>query len=167
MRRLNFGCGSIQPDGWTNLDREDFGQDYIGTTVDFAGETFDVIAAHCSLQINTHGQIPDLLAELHRILKPCGRLRISLPDIEEGFRRYAAQDELWFPNGETNLDLRFSNWLTWYSTTRVLLTPNVLIRLLLDAGFREADRRDFKCGTDGSADLDDRQHECYFVEAVK
>jgi hypothetical protein len=47
MRRLNFGCGSIQPAGWENVDREDFGQPHLGSTSLFDDNTFDIIVAHC------------------------------------------------------------------------------------------------------------------------
>lgn len=121
LRKLNFGCGSIPLD-WSNLDVEDFGQEYVGSTELFADNTFDIIACHCALQITEFHNIEKILAELHRILKPGGVLRISLPDIVRGFQAYQVGNIDWLPNGEDNIDERFSAWLTWYSTTRTLLT---------------------------------------------
>lgn len=171
MRRLNFGCGSIQPEGWENVDKEDFGQRYIGTTHVFNDYEFDYIVAHCTLQINDFNEIIGLLSELRRILKPNGVLRISLPDISEGFKHYSEGDIDWFPNGESDLDTRFSAWLTWYSTTRTLLTPRALIQKLNEAGFSQFELASFGESKllPGMAitDLDTRQHECYFMEARK
>src|SRR6476469_7430783 len=121
MRKLNFGAGSIMPPDWSNVDVEDFGQEYVGSTELFANNTFDIAVAHCSLQITEFHDIEKILTELHRILKPGGVLRISLPDIVRGFQAYQAGDIDWLPNGETDIDERFSAWLTWYSTTRTLM----------------------------------------------
>lgn len=165
--KLNFGCGSIQPEGWINLDRENFGQTHVGSTELFADDTFDIAVAHCSLQINTHQELPGVLESLRKVIKDRGVLRISLPDIEVGFTAYIDGKKDWFPNGEISLDDRFSNWLTWYSTTRVLLTPRTLINRLLAAGFRSARLSHYRDPLSEAAELDDREHECFFVEAVK
>jgi predicted SAM-dependent methyltransferase len=168
MRRLNFGCGSIQPAGWHNLDRDDFGQEHVGSTELFEDDTFDVIVAHCSLQLTEYDDVPKLLAELRRVLKTGGVLRVSLPDIARGFTAYATNNLSWFPNGEDSIDDRFSNWLTWYSTTRSLWTPDAIINRLRDAGFNGyIDEFEFGVGATGATELDDREHECFFIEATK
>lgn len=170
MNRLNFGCGSIQPAGWVNLDRDDHGQgaqeygDISGLLVD----TFDIIVAHCSLQMTEYNDVPATLCALHKVLKPGGVLRISLPDIYRGFRAYATGEIDWFPNGEDSIDDRFSNWLTWYSTTRSLWTPQAIKDRLLEAGFVKVYACSFGESTfEGAAELDSRRGECFFVEAVK
>lgn len=173
MNKLNFGCGSIQPEGWVNVDKVDFGQQYIGSTDLFGSNTFDYIVAHCTLQINEFHDIPQLLNELYRILKPGGVLRISLPDISRGFGEYLRENKSFFPNGEENLHLRFCAWLTWYSTTRTLLTQPALAQLLFNAGFKNYDVAvcSFKNSTYlpnlAITELDTRENECYFMEARK
>src|SRR4051812_19569505 len=111
MRKLNFGAGSIQPADWSNCDIEDFGQEDVGSTELYADNTFDIAVAHCSLQITPYHDIEKILTELHRILKPSGVLRISLPDIVRGFQAYGEGDIDWLPNGEDNIEERFSAWL--------------------------------------------------------
>lgn len=168
MRRLNFGCGSIQPDGWVNLDREDHGQEHVGSTDQFLDDNFDVIAAHCVLQMTEYNDVAGVLTDLYRVLKPGGVLRLSLPDITRGFLAYQQDDIDWFPNGEPDIEARFSNWITWYSTTRSLWTADAIIERLMEADFSLAGWRDFGASsTPGAADLDTRQGECFFIEAVK
>jgi len=167
--KLNFGCGSIQPDGWCNVDREDFGQEY-DSLGDFGDNEFDMAVAHCSLQINTHDQLDGVLSDLYHAMKPAGTLRISLPDIHAGFDAYRRGDIKWFPNGEPNLDDRFSNWLTWYSTTRILLTPVAIANRLHAAGFPVTTLVDYRITShhdQSIIDLDTRDGECFFIEATK
>jgi predicted SAM-dependent methyltransferase len=168
MRRLNFGCGSIQPAGWTNVDREDFGQEYVGSTDLFADDTFDIIVAHCSLQLTEYNDILALLCELRRVLKVGGVLRVSLPDIVRGFYAYEHGEIEWFPNSETSIESRFSNWITWYSTTRSLWTVEAIIDCLMESNFESAGFRHFgESVVAGGAELDTREGECFFVEALK
>jgi len=162
--KLNFGCGSIQPDGWVNLDADrEFNAQYRSTR-ELNDESFDVVVAHCALQINTTADLPAVLADIRRVLKPGGVLRVSLPNIERGFQALDAGDIDWFPNREDDLEDRFSNWLTWYSTTRTLLTFGAALNLLRKH-FHHAYLSEFGCGN--GAELDTREGECYFVEAVK
>jgi hypothetical protein len=70
------------------------------------------------LQLTEYDDVAAVLGDLHSILKTGGVLRVSLPNIRPGFSAFERGDIDWFPNSEPNLDDRFSNWLTWYSTTR-------------------------------------------------
>jgi predicted SAM-dependent methyltransferase len=168
MRRLNFGCGSIQPADWENVDREDFGQPHLGSTSLFDDNTFDIIVAHCSLQLTEYDDVAAVLGDLHSILKTGGVLRVSLPNITAGFSAFERGDIDWFPNSEPNLDDRFSNWLTWYSTTRSLWTVNAIIHRLYEAGFVKVELCEFgRSGVAGAEQLDTREGECFFVEALK
>jgi predicted SAM-dependent methyltransferase len=167
---LNFGCGSIQPEGWVNVDMEDFGQEHVGGTELFDNDTFETIVAHCTLQITEWHELVDHLKELHRILKPGGVLRVSLPDIERGFKALQEDDIDWFPNGEDNINDRFSAWLTWYSTSRTLLTPRALANKFGEAGFTVVGKGDYKVSALADeliTELDTRENECYFMEAGK
>lgn len=173
MKKLNFGCGSIQPKGWDNIDIEDFGQEFVGTIDLFAENTYDIIVAHASVQQFEWHDIVNQLKELHRILKPGGVIRISLPDIVRGFEFYQNGDSRFFPNSEEFLDEKFSAWLTWYSTSKSLMTERALMMKLRDAGFSEWKSARFlqsEYFTEPPIyiiQLDTRQGEFYFVEAKK
>lgn len=171
IRKCNFGCGSIVAPGWHNVDLQDFGQQFIGSTELFKDSYFDIIVAHCSLQMVEWHDLPKVLKDLRRILKPDGILRISLPNIVQGFKEYAIGNIDWFPNGEEDLDERFSSWLTWYSSTKTLLTYHALRQLLFAAGFIGpillAPFKETKFQFPEIVELDTREHECYFMEARK
>lgn len=169
-KKLNFGCGSIQPEGWDNVDIEDHGQPFVGSTGIFDDNTYDIIVAHASIQCTEWHNLSDLFIELQRILKPGGVIRIGLPDIEEGFRQLESKNKSWFPNGENELHQRFCAWLTWYSTSRSLLTIRALMMKLEASGFSHIRPVSFMQTSSAypeSVDLDTRKDEFYFVEAVK
>lgn len=175
MKKLNWGCGSIQPKDWDNVDKDynfynGTDQNFYSGTQDMADNTYDIIVAHCSVQMIEWHELITTLHQLLRVLKPGGTLRISLPDIKQGFREYAKGNKMWFPNSEENIDDRFSAWLTWYSTSKTLLTSEALIQKLKAAGFYGAYYCGFKqtaCDNKEIVELDTRENECYFVEATK
>lgn len=171
LKKLNWGCGSIMPADWDNLDNDpSFGALFQDTNL-ISSNTYDIIVAHCSLQMNDWHELPGVLENLYRILKPGGVLRISLPDIVAGFGALIEDNKDWFPNGEEDLDERFCAWLTWYSTSKTLLTQKALFDKLIKANFREIGECGFKESrflvTPEIIELDTRENEVYFMEAVK
>lgn len=59
--------------------------------------------------------------------------------------------------------------LTWYSTTRVLLTPPALANRLREAGFSTVELVDYRITNHDPAlvELDTRDGECFFMDAIK
>lgn len=169
MKKVNFGAGSIQPSGWINIDNDPtFGVDRTMNSI--KDNSADMAVAHCALQINDYFEIPKILKELYRVLKDDGVLRISLPDIVEAFRNYESRNIYWFPNGEDNIEDRFCGWLTWYSTTKTLLTVPALGRRLYETGFKQVGETEYKqtgFQYPEIVELDTRPHECYYMEARK
>lgn len=165
MKKLNFGCGSIQPEGWVNFDID---PEFKASEYEFKQEEFDIIVAHAVVQqFEWHDMVGELRF-LGKLLKTGGVLRISLPDIYKGFQAYERGEIDWFPNQEADIDDRFSAWLTWYSTSKTLLTKDALINKLAEAGFKTVNMSRFKqSSTPGAAELDTRNKEFYFVEAIK
>lgn len=79
--RLNLGCGNDIRDGWVNLDRArlpgvNIVHDLTRGSLPFDDDTFDVVLAKDVLE---HLEYIPLLREIHRILKPGGRLDIQVP----------------------------------------------------------------------------------------
>lgn len=167
---LNFGCGSIQPNDWVNVDIDPEFNTEIKNIHLIDDNQFDKIVAHCSIQMIEYNDLERNFNGLCRILKPGGVLRISLPNITKGFEMYMSKNIDWFPNGEDDLHDRFCAWLTWYSTSKSLLTFEALKSKLLLSGFEDVSLVDFKIsfyGDEKILELDTRQYECYFTEAVK
>ncbi len=81
MKRLNLGCGHEILDGYINLDRAalegvDVVHDLAQLPLPFPNQEFDEILCNNILE---HVQYIDVLRELHRIMKPGGRLKICVP----------------------------------------------------------------------------------------
>lgn len=171
---LNFGCASIQPAGWINVDRQDFGQGRdgrLGLHVDlldhgsypaFPDGHFDGIVASHSLQENGYDELPVVLAELRRILRPGGVLRVLCPDVAAAVRAWQRGDRAWFPinDSEPDLDDAFCCYLNWFGTASTLVTAQRAITLLQRAGFQNVEAAPFGVSRlQGLAGLDDREPE--------
>jgi predicted SAM-dependent methyltransferase len=119
---------------------------------------------------------PDLvpvLKELERVLKPNGVLRLGLPDLDRTIQAYLKEDRSYFliPDEEaTSLGAKFVVHLIWYGYTRSFFTHDFIKELLLKAGFRRVDRCIFGKTNGpypGIVELDNREEESLFVEAIK
>ena len=167
---INFGCGSIQPSDWINIDLDpEYKTEHKNLHL-ITDASADIIVSHATICAIRYHEIKATLLEFYRVLKPNGILRISLPDIISGFDAYKNNNMNFFPNSEDNLDRRFSSWLTWYSTSVSLLTEKALEYKLSDSGFKNITKTQYKQTTfsnNKSYELDTREHEFYFVEAMK
>lgn len=81
MKRLNLGCGKDIRAGWINLDRADLPgvdirHDLSLGALPFGDNEFDVVLAR---DVFEHLEYIPLLKEVHRILKPGGRVEIQVP----------------------------------------------------------------------------------------
>jgi predicted SAM-dependent methyltransferase len=176
-RRLNWGCGAAGEAGWINSDiREGPGIQYPADILDglpLEPDSFDYVVSIHALQELAYPDLLAALAELRRVLKPGGVLRLGLPDMEKGFRAYHRGDRDYFeiPDSEVvSLGAKLAVQLTWYGYSRSLFNWEFIQELLLKAGFRSVHRSRF--GETGSphagiVELDSREDESLFVEAVK
>ncbi len=83
MRKLNIG--GIEPkEGWETFNIKE-GADYVGDAKDlsrFENEIFDEIyASHVLEHFDFTGSLQEALKEWYRVLKPEGKLYISVPDM--------------------------------------------------------------------------------------
>jgi len=168
--KINFGCGSIQPSDWVNIDLDpEFNTEYKDLKL-MPDNSCDIIVCHAIVCCVKYHDIEKVLSEFYRVLKPGGVARISLPDIVSGFNAYKNNNISFFPNSEDDLDNRFSAWLTWYSQSASLLTSKALQYKLQAVGFNDLAETQFKqtkYSNEKIYELDTREHEFYFVEAMK
>lgn len=88
MKKLNLGCGIDYKTGYVNVDFHshvniDVQHDLNSIPFPFMNEEFDFIYASHILE---HLDKPFvIMTELHRILKPGGRLHIKVPHFSRGF----------------------------------------------------------------------------------
>jgi predicted SAM-dependent methyltransferase len=85
IKKLHIGCGKNVLPGWLNMDALPLLPDalYLDATrrFSFKDEVFDfVFSEHMIEHIAYHHGL-NMLAECRRVLKPCGKIRISTPDL--------------------------------------------------------------------------------------
>ena len=177
VRRLHWGCGNKPSPGWINADVRPLpGVNLVcdirqGLSLP-AGHIAYCVSVHALQEIPLADQVP-VLAELHRVLKRGGVLRLCLPDLEKSVAAYQRGDRNYFlvPDEDArSLGGKFVTHILWYSYSRVMFTHDFIEELLLKAGFKRVDHCAFlktRSGWPGITELDCREHESLFVEAVK
>ncbi len=175
--RLNWGCGDVRPPGWVNSDLKD------GPGIDVSAdirhglpldsEMFDYIVSIHALPMLSYPDLVPALAELRRLLKPGGVLRLSLPDVDKGIAAYLRGDRSHFlvPDEEVeSLGGKFVVHMLWYGYSVSMFTADFIEELLGRAGFASVQHCEYQRTASrfpGIVELDDREHESLFVEAVK
>jgi SAM-dependent methyltransferase len=175
--RLNWGSGEFPEPGWINSDIKagpgiDISCD-IRDGLPLEDESIDYIASmHALPEI----PLPDLvsaLRELRRVLKPGGVLRLGLPDLDKGIKAYIENDRAYFliPDEDAaTIGGKLVTQLLWYGWSRTVFTHDFAWELLGTAGFSETSAcsfRETKSRFPGIVELDSRERESFFVEAVK
>jgi SAM-dependent methyltransferase len=88
MKKLNLGCGEDKKEGYINVDWQSSVQPDVVCDLNqppypFEDSSFDKILAHHVLE---HLDKPfTIMKELHRILKPGGKLIVRVPHFSRGF----------------------------------------------------------------------------------
>lgn len=177
IKRLNWGCNTDTPAGWINSDMK------VGPGIDIScdirdGLPLDENSLDYAASIHALPEVPfpdllPVLRELRRVLKPGGILRLALPDLDKGIRAYLSGDRDYFliPDEDAKtMGGKFSVQMTWYGYSRTLFTHDFIEELLLKAGFRHVNRcahQQTSSGFPEITELDNRERESLFVEAVK
>ena len=177
-RRLNWGCGHVGEPGWLNADIKH------GPNVDIVGDILDaglpldddsiefIVSIHALPELHPSKQVT-VLRELRRVLRPGGALRLALPDLLKGIAAYERGDRDYFlvPDEDArSMGAKLVTQLIWYGYSRTLFVADYVEELLVDAGFAEVRHVDFQrttTGHEGITDLDNREAESLFVEAIK
>lgn len=177
VRRLNWGCGGHTLPGWINTDvKEGDGIDLscdIRNGLPIGTGSIEYAASIHALPEVPYTELVPVLTELRRVLKPGGVLRLALPDLIKGVRAYDRGDRSYFlvPDEDAkSIGAKLVTQLIWYGYSRTLFTQEFIGEMLERAGFS----RVTPCGFRQTAsrypeiiDLDNREAESLFVEAVK
>lgn len=174
--RLNIGCGPNVAPGWLNMDLVPAAGAVRGdlrARLPLEDASVDCIAAIHVLQDLPYPDIAPALAELRRVLKPGGVLRVAVPDLDRAVRAYVAGDRAyWYvPDAHaTSVGAKLVTQMVWYGSVRTPFTWDFLREWLLAARYRDVARSAFGVTQSPFAEiaqLDNRERETLFVEAVK
>jgi len=128
----------------------------------FADASFDYVYSSHMLEHLHPGDAKHCLAEIHRILKPGGVVRIAVPDLAEVLKKYVPEapevflDEL-FESKQKSL----KNMHHWHYN-------EFSLRMSLETvGFRNIFKESFRHGRCQDLDLIEHREESLFMEAVR
>jgi SAM-dependent methyltransferase len=177
LRRLNWGCGDSGVPGWINSDlKQGPGIDItadIRQGLPLDSNSLDYIVSIHALPMISYPDLVPVLGELRRLLAPGGVLRLGLPDLDRGIQAYLRSDHEYFliPDGVVRSHGgRFIVHMLWYGYSVTLFTADFIEELLLRAGFGRVEHcgfRETRSRFPGIVELDNREQESLFVEAVK
>jgi predicted SAM-dependent methyltransferase len=93
----NFGCGTTFHQAWDNFDFIPSGEEVrsvdLRRPLPFGDNVYDAVYSSHSLEHLPRNEVPAVLAEFLRILKPGGVIRLAVPDLELMARTYIKQLE--------------------------------------------------------------------------
>ena len=96
--KLHLGCGKRNFPGFINVDLADYPHIHHRRSVDdlsqFEDASVDLIYASHVLEYFPLAQVPKVLAEWKRVLKPGGKLKLAVPDFENLAKAYFASGEV-------------------------------------------------------------------------
>ena len=177
VRRLNWGCGSHTAAGWINSDVKagphiDLACDVL-KGLPLAADSVDYAVSIHALVEFALGDLVPVLAELRRVLKPAGVLRLGLPDLIKGVRAYERGDRDYFlvPDADArSLGAKLVVQLVWYGYSRTVFTHEFVEELLHKAGFVDVRRCEYRRTASrhpAIVELANREAESLFVEGTK
>ena len=177
LSRLNWGCGDYPEPGWVNSDIKDGpGIDVscdIRQGLPFVDNTFEYAFTSHALPEIPYPDLGIVLAELRRVLKRGGTLRLVLPDLDRGIRAYLENDRDYFLVPDEDAETiggKLITQLVWYGWSRTPFTMDFTEELLRKAGFATVQAcryRETKSQFPEIVELDSRERESLFVEATK
>lgn len=177
VSRMNWGCGDHPEVGWINSDVKDGPGIQISCDIrdglPLEDASLDYIVSIHALPEIAMMDLVGALRELHRVLKPGGVLRLGLPDLDKGIKAYIDNDRSYFliPDEDAaTIGGKFVTQLLWYGWSRTLFTHDFTEELLREAGFSASTAcsyRETKSRFPEIVELDSRERESFFVEAIK
>lgn len=163
--------------GWVNSDQKegpgiDISVD-ISKGLPLEDDSIDYVVSIHALPEVPYPELVPILQELRRILKPNGVLRLALPDLNKGIQAYQRNDRDYFLIPDENarsIGAKLITQLIWYGYSRTLFTYDFIEEVLYKVGYShvtECSYQTTKSRFPGIVELDNREQESLFVEAIK
>ncbi len=163
--------------GWINLDMLEIeGIDLccdLRLGIPLSDNVFDYAVGMHVLQDLAWQELPIALAEVRRVLKPHGVLRLGLPDMDRAIDAYRRGNARYFhieDEDARSLGGKLVTQLVWYGSVRTPFTEDFARELLEDVGFRHIRPCTFKqthSEYEAIVTLDNRERESFYMEARK
>lgn len=175
--RLNWGCGDAGEPGWVNSDLKEGPGIHVTADIrlglPLGDDSFDYIVSIHALPMLSYRDLVPALEELRRLLKPGGVLRLSLPDVDKGIAAYLRGDRDYFMVPDEDIESlggKFVVHMLWYGYSVSMFTADFIEELLRRARFTSVNHCAYQQTASpfrGIVELDNREHESLFIEAVK
>lgn len=139
VRKLNIGGEQAHPE-WEIFNIQPGEHvDHVGDAQDlscFADETFDEIyASHILEHFDFNGSLPAVLKHWYRVLKPGGKMYISVPNLEVLCRFFAMKDEFTFKQRLMLMHMMFGGHSSNHDYHYTGFDFDILAHFLANAGF--------------------------------
>jgi SAM-dependent methyltransferase len=182
--RLNLCCGPQRIPGYLGVDVSpgaDLRLDLGRYDLPLPDGSLEAVVCISAINYFTRRRAAEIVAEVHRALKPGGIARFAAQDLESIARRYVEKDTAFFfqrlPDGRERfegptLGDKFAAWFYGYvsggSPCRYFYDFDSLAFLFRSAGFGVVERRPFGDSRLEHIELiDNRPDQMFFLEAVK
>ncbi|HWA37349.1 MAG TPA: tetratricopeptide repeat protein [Burkholderiales bacterium] len=152
--RLHVGGKEVRS-GWKILNAQPGpGVDYVGDCADLGrfadGSVEEIYASHVLEHLGYQSELPRALKEFHRVLRPGGVARISVPDFERLARLFLDPAST-LEDRYVCMRMVFGGQVDQFDYHRVGLSEEFLTQYLLQAGFSRVERvEQFGLFTDAS-----------------
>lgn len=139
QRRLHIGGKSAHPD-WEIINAvAGPNVDHLGNAGDLSrfddGTFFELYASHVLEHFDYAKELGEALKEWHRVLRPGGRLYISVPDLDILARLFLEKDRLDFSQRILVMRMMFGGQVDEYDYHKVGLNFEILGHFLHQAGY--------------------------------
>jgi predicted SAM-dependent methyltransferase len=140
-KKLHIGGKQPHPD-WEIFNIQDgAGVDHVGDAKDlsrFEDQTFDELyASHTLEHFDYNGPLQKVLKEWHRVLKPEGKLYISVPDMDVLCRLFTMKEKFTVQERFALTRMMFGGHIDQYDYHYVGLYFDLLKLVLGEAGFKK------------------------------
>jgi predicted SAM-dependent methyltransferase len=135
--RLNIGCGEVMEPGYINIDLHypDADEHMDAQSMEYEDESVDEIYSSHLLEHFGKREVPEVLGEWFRILKPDGILKMDLPNLEWCMRNWLNKSEK--DRFGIALDMIYGLQTHEGEFHKTGFTEERLFQLLAAAGFKE------------------------------